>query len=84
MAGRHLSWTTRRRLAILVLVIALPLYVVVAVTLANWLEARFGRLPLWAELALYIGLGVAWIFPCKPVFIGVGKADPAKQSDTTP
>ncbi|MER5170605.1 MULTISPECIES: DUF2842 domain-containing protein [Thioclava] len=76
MAGRGLSWKTRRRLAILVLVLGLPVYIVVAVTLANWLEARVGRLPLSAELALYIALGVAWIWPCRPVFMGVGRSDP--------
>lgn len=71
-----LSYKTRRRLSLLVLVVGLPLYIVAAVSLTGWLDARFGRLPIWAELGVYVGLGFLWIAPLKPVFTGVGREDP--------
>jgi len=73
-----LGYKTRRRLSMLVLVVGLPLYIVVAVSLTGWLAERFGRLPIWAELGIYIGLGFLWIAPLKPVFTGVGQADDQK------
>ncbi|RJL06757.1 DUF2842 domain-containing protein [Paracoccus aestuarii] len=64
---------TRKRLSILILVVLMPLYVVVAVTLMNWMDARFGRQPFWVELLIYVVLGVLWALPFKAVFRGVGK-----------
>ena len=71
-----LSYKTRRRLSLLGLVVGLPLYIVAAVSLTGWLDARFGRLPIWAELGVYVGLGFLWMAPLKPVFTGVGREDP--------
>jgi len=71
-----LSYKARRRLSILVLVVGLPLYIMVAVTLTGWLNERFGRLPIWGELLVYVGLGFLWMLPLKPVFTGVGREDP--------
>lgn len=76
-----LSYRARRRLSLLILLVGLPLYIVVAVTLANWLDARFGRLPIWAEVALYVGLGFLWALPFRSVFRGVGKDDPDEPKD---
>ena len=67
-----LSYKTRKRLSLLILVIGMPAYVVAAVTLMNALP----RLPLWAEVPVYLILGVAWILPFKAVFKGVGQPDP--------
>lgn len=67
-----LRWKTRRRLALLILVIGLPVYVVVAVTILNWL----GRPPLWIELLVYIGLGILWALPFRSIFRGIGKPEP--------
>ena len=73
MAGKPgLSYKARRRWALVILLIGLPAYVVVAVTLVNWLE----RPPFWAELAVYVGLGVLWALPFRFVFRGVGQPDP--------
>ncbi len=72
----RIPWRWRRRLSILVLVVALPLYIVAAVTVVGWVEAAYGRPPIWAELLVYVGLGFLWILPLRPVFLGVGKADP--------
>lgn len=67
-----LSYKSRRRLALLILVLGLPGYIVVAVTVMNWLE----RPSIWVELAVYVGLGVLWALPLKAVFKGIGQADP--------
>lgn len=64
---------TRKRLALLILLVGLPLYVVVAVNLVDWL----GRPSFWVELLVYVGLGLVWILPLKSVFLGVAQADPA-------
>lgn len=67
-----LSYRTRKRLALFILVIALPAYVVAAITLVG----LFGRPPIWGELLVYIGLGIIWIFPLKRIFMGIGQANP--------
>ena len=67
-----LSWKARRRLSLLILLVALPLYIVVTITIVGW----FDRPPLWLELVIYVALGVVWAFPFKRIFRGVGKADP--------
>jgi len=67
-----LSWKTRRRLSLLILLVALPLYIVVAISVIGW----FDRPPLWLEFVIYVALGIVWVLPFKRVFRGVGKADP--------
>lgn len=67
-----LSYKTRKRLAIVLLVVWLPAYIVAAVTILNMLD----RPPLLLELGLYILLGVLWALPFKFVFLGVGTEDP--------
>jgi len=64
---------TRKRLSILILVVGMPLYVVAAVTIMNWLDATYGRQPIWIELMIYVVLGILWALPFKRVFRGVGK-----------
>ena len=67
-----LSWKSRRRLSLLVLLVALPLYIVAVITIIGW----FDRPPLWLEFVIYVVLGIVWVLPFKRVFRGVGKADP--------
>ena len=67
-----LSYKARRRWSLVILLIGLPVYVVVAVTVVNAL----GRPPIWLELLVYVVLGFLWVIPFKFVFRGVGKADP--------
>ena len=72
-----LSYKARRRWSIVILVLALPLYMVVAVTLMNVLfPDPLNRPPIWAELGIYVGLGVLWAFPFKAIFKGIGQANP--------
>lgn len=67
-----LSWKARRRWALFVLIIALPAYIVAAVSVMNWLD----RPPFWIELAVYVGLGILWALPLKGLFRGIGQPDP--------
>lgn len=71
-----LAYKTRRRLSLLILLIGMPLYIVVAVTIMTYLD----RPPIWLELLIYIALGFLWALPFRAVFRGVGQADPAAGS----
>ncbi|MBV1863125.1 MAG: DUF2842 domain-containing protein [Rhodobacteraceae bacterium] len=67
-----LSYKARRRWSLVLLLIGLPLYIVVAVSIMNLLD----RPPFLVELGIYIVLGFLWAVPFKFVFKGVGQADP--------
>lgn len=72
-----LSYKARRRWSLVILIIGLPVYVIMAIGII----ALFDRPPIWVELLVYVGLGVAWAFPLKAVFKGVGQADPDAKPD---
>lgn len=65
----------RKRWSLLILVIGLPLYIVVAVTLVNWMDRTWGRLPILVELAVYVALGILWALPFRRIFSGIGRAE---------
>lgn len=67
-----LSYKARRRWSLVILLVWMPVYVVIAVTVLNWLE----RPSIWVEFFVYVVLGVAWVLPFRFIFRGVGKADP--------
>ncbi len=67
-----LRWRTRRRLAVLLLVVGLPLYIVVALVLVS----SFERPPFLVELAIYVGLGIAWALPFRWLFLGIDRPEP--------
>ena len=67
-----LSYKARKRWALVILLLALPAYILGAL----WLTTLIPRPSFVLELLLYIGLGVIWIFPLKAIFKGVGQADP--------
>ena len=69
-----LSYKTRTRFSLLILVIGVPLYIMAAVSLVS----LFDRPSILVELLIYIGLGVVWAVPLKAVFKGVGQPDPDK------
>ena len=71
-----LSHKAKKRWALFILVVGLPAYIVVAVTIVN----LFDRPPIWLEFAIYVGLGILWAVPLKRVFLGVGQADPEDSS----
>jgi len=72
-----LSYKSRRRWSLVILLIGLPLYIVATVTVVNWLD----RPPIVVELLVYVVLGLLWMLPFRAVFRGVGKADPDQPRD---
>lgn len=72
-----LSYKARRRWALVILLIGMPLYVVVAVNLVDLIE----RPSIPVELAIYVGLGFLWALPFRFIFRGIGQADPAAKTD---
>lgn len=72
-----LSYKQKRRWALLLLVVFLPIYILVAVAIMS----VAGRAPLFIELAIYVLLGIGWVFPFKKVFLGIGQSDPDAPSD---
>jgi uncharacterized protein (DUF983 family) len=68
---------TRKRLAYLILLVGLPAYVVVAVTILNALD----RPPIWVEFAVYVVLGILWALPFRSVFRGLAQPDEAEGRD---
>jgi hypothetical protein len=67
-----LSYKTRRRLSLFILIFGLPAYI----ALAWWIMSLIERPSVWVELAIYTVLGILWALPLKAVFKGVGQADP--------
>lgn len=71
-----LSYKARRRWALIILLIGMPLYIMFAVAGVALLNQVMGRPPLWAEFAIFAVLGIVWVLPFKFVFLGIGQADP--------
>ena len=69
-----LSWRARRRWALVVLLLGLPLYIVAALVLVS----LFDRPPPLVEFVIYVVLGIAWALPLRRVFLSVGRPDPAR------
>lgn len=67
-----LSYKARRRWALVILLIGLPIYLVLAINLVDLFE----RPSVLVELAVYVGLGVLWALPFRFIFRGIGQADP--------
>ena len=67
-----MTYRTRKRLALLVLVVGLPLWLALSAVVVS----AFDR-PHWAvELAVYTVLGIAWALPFRALFRGLGREDP--------
>jgi Protein of unknown function (DUF2842) len=67
-----LSYKARRRWALVILLVGMPVYVVLAVNLVDLFE----RPSILIELAVYVGLGILWILPFRFIFRGIGQPDP--------
>ena len=72
-----MTYKTRRRLSLLILLVGMPAYIAVA----WWVMSLFERPGIWLEFAIYIVLGILWVLPFKAVFKGVGQADPDAPRD---
>ncbi len=72
-----LSYKARKRWSLAILVLGVPLYIVVCVSVMNWLYPDpLNRPSIFAELGIYLALGVIWALPLKSIFKGIGQADP--------
>ncbi|MFG5384562.1 DUF2842 domain-containing protein [Yoonia sp. R2-816] len=67
-----MTYKARKRLALFVLVVGLPAYIVLAVTIMSGAS----RFPKVIEFFIYVALGIGWAFPLKWVFKGIGQPDP--------
>lgn len=67
-----MSYRLRKFLCAIVLLVGLPLYVVVSLTVIGWFE----RPPFLLELAIYVALGILWALPFRSLFRGIGQPDP--------
>ena len=67
-----LSYKARRGLSLLILLVGLPAYIVVAISVVSLMD----RPPFWLELSVYLGLGLLWAIPFRHVFRGIGQIDP--------
>ena len=72
-----MTFKARKRLAIFVLVVGLPLYIGFAV----WLVSLIERPSILVELGIYVGLGFLWMLPLRKLFLGVASADPEQKKD---
>ena len=66
---------TRKRWALVILLLGLPLYLIAAWFVTNLIYDIWGRMPLILEFVVYVGLGIIWILPFRKVFSGIGKAE---------
>lgn len=67
-----LGYRARRRWALVILVVGLPLYILAVVSLMSLLP----RPNVFLELLIYVALGVIWALPFRFVFRGIGRAEP--------
>jgi len=72
-----LSYKARRRWSLVALLIGMPIYIILAIFVISLLP----RGPFLVELLKYVVVGVAWIFPLKSVFLGIGQVDPDLKKD---
>ena len=72
-----LSYKSRRRWSLVILLVGLPIYVVASISLL----AVFERPSIFLELLIYVALGILWALPFKYVFRGIGQKDPDQVDD---
>ena len=72
-----LTHRQKKRWSLVILLVGLPVYVVLAVTLTSTME----RPAFLVELAIYVALGLLWALPFRFVFRGVGQPDPEQGGD---
>ena len=72
-----LSYKSRRRWSLVILLVGLPIYVVASVSFLSVFE----RPSIFLELFIYVALGILWALPFKYIFRGVGQKDPDQVDD---
>ena len=71
-----LSYKARRRWALIILLIGMPLYIIFAIAGVALLFSYTGRPSIAIEFADLCNFRRFWVVPFKKVFMGVGQADP--------
>ncbi|MFA8442312.1 DUF2842 domain-containing protein [Yoonia sp.] len=71
-----MTFKARKRLAIFVLVIGLPVYIAIAATIMSNMMSQQIQMPKTIEFLVYLLLGIGWAFPLKWIFKGIGQPDP--------
>ena len=69
MLKTRLSIKLKKRLSLLILLVGLPVYIILSITVLNLLD----RPPIIVEFGIYLILGILWALPFKYIFRGVGK-----------
>ena len=69
MLKTRLSIKLKKRLSLFILLVGLPVYIILSITVLNLLD----RPPIIVELGIYLILGILWALPFKYIFRGVGK-----------
>lgn len=64
-----MSDKSRRRWSLFLLLVWLPFYIFVVITVL----AMMGDINKWLQIPIYLVLGVAWALPFKKIFTGIGK-----------
>lgn len=72
-----LSYKARRRWALVILLVGLPIYIIAAIAII----AQFDRPSILVEFAVYVALGIVWALPFRWIFRGIGQADPDAPED---
>jgi hypothetical protein len=75
-----LGYKARKRWALIVLLVGLPVYIVAAVNIVDLFE----RPSFLVELIVYIGLGIIWAIPLRSLFRGIAQGDPNAQKAERP
>mgnify|MGYP001822104213 CR=1 FL=1 len=70
-----MTFKARKRLALFVLVVGLPIYIVVAATIMSIMLNQEIRFAWPIAVFIYVVLGIGWAFPLKWVFRGIGQPD---------
>ena len=76
-----LSYKAKRRWSLVILLVALPIDIIVALNVLTFFGEAPNRPPILLELLVYMVAGILWILPFKKVFLGVGQADPDADTD---
>ncbi len=72
-----LSYKSRRRWSLVILLVWLPLYIIIVVPFL----AKIVDWNIWLRVVIYVFAAFAWLLPFRFVFLGVGRADPDASSE---
>lgn len=72
-----LTYKQRKKWSLVILLIWMPLFIVLSVSVINWLYPDpLNRPHFLVELGIFVGLGLICFLPFKRIFLGIGQPDP--------